>query len=92
MVRFIKAYNEGPDTVFELGVTAAGPSAAKLKGTVALLGRRPGQATAVENIDVMKMGDGILADYRVMVTLSGGESLRDKLRITEAAHALEELL
>lgn len=92
MVRFIKAYSEGPDTVFELGVTSVDPNGAKFKGTVALLGRRPAQATAVKNIDVMKMGEGILSEYRVIIALSGNESLRHKLRITEAAHALEELL
>ena len=92
MVEFIKAYNEGEDTVFELSVTAVTTNGAKSRAIMSLLGRRPGEVTAVQKVEVMPLGTGYLKDHRVLVYLDSRGDIRSRLKIPEARQRLEELL
>lgn len=93
MARFIKAYNKQGTVVFELAVMAVNGSGAKARGTMSLLGRRPGMATGVVNIDVTKMPSaGIVNEYRVIIEIDNDENLRDKLKIDAAIEALGDIL
>lgn len=92
MVEFIKAYDEKDGTVFELSVSAVTVQGAKSRGVMSLLGRRPGEVTAIESIEVMPLGTGYLKDHRVIIKLSSDKDLRSMLKIPEARQRLEELL
>ena len=92
MVEFIKAYDEQNSTIFELSVSAVTVNGAKSRAIMSLLGRRPGEITAVESIEVMPLGTGYLKDHRVIIELSSDEDLRSMLKIPEAKQAIEERL
>lgn len=92
MVEFIKAYNEGEDTVFEMSVTAVTVQGAKSRAVMSLLGRRPGEVTALKSVEVAELGAGHVKDHRVMIRMSGGGNIRDMLKIPEAKQMLEDLL
>jgi len=91
MVKFIKAYNEGEKTVFELSVTALTSSGAKIRASTSLLGRRPGEITSLDDIEVITLDTGRVKDYRVLISLDSSQSLKDKLKIPEARSMFERL-
>lgn len=92
MARFIKAYNEKDHTVFEVGVTAVNERLAKTRGTIYLIGRSPAQATAVDNIEVIPMGNGRIREHRVLIKLKDDESIEELLNVDEAIAKFQELL
>lgn len=92
MVKFIKAYNEGRLTVFELSTKAVRKDMAEGKAVASLLGRRPSQATSVHSVDSVDIGSGIRKEYRVVVKIDPSESVIDRIRISEAADRLRDLL
>lgn len=92
MVKFIKAYNEGEKTVFELSVTALSRRGAKFRASMSLLGRRPSEISSLDNIEVITLDTGRVKDYRVLISLDTSQSLKDKLMIPEARAMLERLL
>jgi hypothetical protein len=92
MARLENAYTEGDNVVFEMAVTAFTEAGAKTRGATALIGRRPGHATAVESIEALQYDDGVAKQYRVIITLNTDEDLRSLLKIDEALESLERLL
>lgn len=93
MARLIKVYNEEDRIVFEIAVVALDRRGAKVRGTLSLIGRRPGETTAIQGIDVEELpGGGVLSEYRVIIKIKKGESIKDKLKMDKAAEALEDLL
>lgn len=98
MAQFIKAYDEGDGVVFEMAVKGGTEAGAKSRATLSLLGRRPGEVTALQKIWARKMpstnlvGPNVVSEYRVMIKLERGENLRDKLFINSAIDELERLL
>jgi len=93
MARYIKSYSDRDDVVIEVAVTALSEKGAKARGSISVFGRRPGQLTGVEDIDVfLPRDDGIVNEYRVAIKISPNESLRNKAKIDKVAQFIEELL
>lgn len=92
MPEFIKAYNEGGDTIFEMSVKALTEKGATAQGVISLLGRRPAEISAVKEVYAVKISTGLVNEYRVVVTLEDDKSLRDMFKINEAAKRFEELV
>lgn len=93
MVKFIKAYSGGPNTIFEVKVTAVNETLAKSRGTIWLFGKTPTGLTSLESVTVDEMpGNGIVREYRVIAEVAGDESLRDMLKVDEVVDAIEDIL
>lgn len=84
MAEFIKAYSELDSTVFEVSVAAASKPIAKIRGVASLLGRRPARVSAIKEVEVVELGDGVIKDYRVIVHIDNSEDIRDMLKLDEA--------
>jgi len=93
MARLIKAYDKKESVVFELAVMGVNASGAKTRGTLSLLGRRPGMASAVKNTEVSKMpSPGLVNEYRVIIEINNDEHLKSKLKLDTAIEALGDIL
>lgn len=93
MPRFIKAHDNPDSTTFEFAVTSRNPRRARTRATLTLLGRMPGQATAVRGVDVVSLEEsGFLNHYRVSIEIKDSADLKSILRLDKALRAVEDTL
>lgn len=94
MVRLEGAYTDRDGITFEFSTLAFTAPSAKVKVGMALFGRRPGQITALSDIEVKNFGSGMLSEYRVTIRLDdpSNNNIKSILRLPEARRIVEELL
>lgn len=93
MVRFIKAYNKGGETVFEFQSTSLSARSARIKVLSRLFGTMPGEITGLESVDVYLLNRGnIMNQYRVIATVDPTEDIKHKLNIPQAIDFISERL
>lgn len=92
MANFEGAIDKGDTVLMEVSVLALNTRAAKLRGTVWLLGRHPTEVSAVESIRVRNVGDGTFSEHRVIVELNKEKGLRDLLKVEAAKSAIDDML
>lgn len=92
MARFLRGQTEGKDVELLFKAVASNKRSAKVNVAVSYFGRRPGQITALKDIEATTLNSGFAKEYTVKVTLDPNGDLKHILKGDEAAGRIADIL